>query len=84
MPHQEHPDRAISSTNPDNDLAWMNAVLSPSATHAPSRPRPPCRMDDGSALKLDPDLPASSFRLQFLRAWIAARGSRTSEATSHA
>ena len=84
MPTQEYPDLAISSTEPDNDLAWMNAVLSPSGADAPSRSATPFPLDDGSTLVLDSDLPPSSFRLQFLRAWIAARDSHPAEAAGHA
>ena len=84
MPHQVHPDLAISSTQPDNDVAWMCLVLSPSLAARPPLPAPPISLDDGSALTIDADLPPSSFRLQFLRAWIAARDGRPAEAPGHA
>ncbi len=84
MPAQEYPDIALSSTEPDNDLAWMNAVLSPSGADASSRSATAFPLDEGSALAIAPDLPPSSYRLQFLRAWIAARGGRLAEAPGHA
>ena len=84
MPTQEYPDIAITSTEAGNDFAWMNAVLSPSGVDAPSRSPTAFPLDDASALTVDPDLPPSSFRLQFLRAWIAARDSHSSKAPGHA
>ena len=84
MPLQEHPDQAISRTDPDNDVAWMIGVLSPSAADVPAVPTPPFSLDYASALELEHDLPSSSFRLQFLRAWIAAGECRPAEVAGHA
>lgn len=84
MPHQEHPDLAFSSTQPDNDVAWMNVVLSASAANIPPLPAPSFTLDDGSAHAVEPEVPASSFRLQFLRVWIAARGGHPAEVADHA
>ena len=81
---QEHPDCAITSTERDNDVVWMNDVLSPTAADEPSHPAPAFSLDDGSALAIDPDLPPSSFRIQFLRAWIAARQRHPAEVAGHA
>lgn len=84
MPFQQLPYLAITCSEPHNDVAWMNAVLSPSEADANSRPAPPFTLADRPALELDPDLPPTSFRLQFLRAWIAAREGRPAEAPGHA
>jgi hypothetical protein len=84
MPLQEHPEHANSSTEPNNDVAWMNAVLSPSAADVPSLPAPPFSPADGPPLAIDPDLPPSSFRLQFLRAWTAAISDRSAKVAGHA
>lgn len=84
MPLQEHPDHTISRAEPGNDVAWMDEVLSPCAADAALRPALPVSLDDTSALTIDSDLPPSSFRLRFLRAWIAARDSRAAEVPGHA
>lgn len=84
MPLEEHPDHAIASAEPDTDQTWMDAVLSPSVANAPSSSATPFSLDDSSALAIETDIPASSLRLQFLRAWIAARGGRPDEAHGHA
>lgn len=84
MPLQEHPDHTISRAEPGNDVAWMDEVLSPCAADAALRPALPVSLDDTLALTIDPDLPPSSLRLQFLRAWIAARESHPSKALDHA
>lgn len=84
MPLARHPALAISCTEPDNDVAWMNVVLSPSVADEPACPATPFSLDESSALTIAPDLPPSSFRLQFLRAWIAARDELTAEAPGHA
>lgn len=84
MPLQKHPGLAIPLTEPYNDVAWMSAVLSPSVADAPPRLATHFSLDDAPAHLIGSDLPPSSFRLQFLRAWIAARESRPAEATGHA
>jgi hypothetical protein len=84
MPVPSHPDLAILVTEPDYDVAWMSLVLSPSAADERSLPVPAFSLDDASAHGVEPDLPTSSFRLQFLRAWIAARDGRPAEAPGHA
>ena len=82
MPLQEHPDLAIPRTDPDNDVACMSLVLSPSVAAGPPLSAPPFSQQDGSAPGTEPA--ASSFRLQMLRAWIAARGNRKDEVAGHA
>lgn len=84
MPLAQHPYLAVTRTVPDNDVAWMNDVLSPSAADRPVLAPPPFAVVDGLALELDPDLPPFSFRLQFLRAWIAASGDHPTKAPGHA
>lgn len=84
MPVQEHPDQAFSFTEPDTDVAWMNLILSPSVADLPAVRSPALTIGDDLAHAIDSDLPPSSFRLQFLRAWIAARDSHPSKAPGHA
>ncbi len=84
MPLAQHPDFAISCTEPDNDVFRMNVVLSPPTADGPALHAPRFSPSDGLALELDRELPPSSFRLQFLRAWIAARGGRPAEVAGHA
>ena len=84
MPVQAHSNRSFSCVESDNDVAWMSVVLSPPAADVPLLPAASSSLDDTSALELEPELPASSFRLQFLRAWIAARGGRPAEVAGHA
>ena len=84
MPVQDSLDHAISSTEPDHGVAWITAVLSPDVANVPSLRAPPSTLADDLAHGVETELPASSFRLQFLRAWIAARGGRPAEVAGHA
>lgn len=84
MPLAQHLALAIPRTEPDNDVACLSAVLTPPSAKVPSVPVHPFSLDDASALEPEPELPVSSFRLQILHSWIAARGGRPAEAPGHA
>ncbi len=84
MPVQEHPDQVFSFTESHNDVAWMNLVLSPPSADVPSLGVLPVIVIASPAFEPELDLPASSFRLQILRAWIAASGSCPARAPGHA
>jgi hypothetical protein len=84
MPVQVYPDLAISSTEPDNDVAWMMLVLSPSPISMTSHTAPCFPLDYGAGHPVEPERPATSFRLQILRAWHAVCGGDPAEAPGHA
>ena len=57
MPLQKHPYLAITSTELDHDVAWMNVVLSPSVAAVSSLPTPPFILCDDLVHAIEPELP---------------------------